>query len=119
MMKDLPLWDGTPYPDFVRTLPEIDIPVEGVRGWLLQGANQQVVFFDLPKGLAIPEHSHGEQWGMVIAGKIDLTIGGETKTYGPGDYYHIPAGTPHSALFLERSAAMDYFADADRYVPKK
>lgn len=36
-------------PAFVRTLPEIELPVPGARGWLIQGAGQQaMVVFNAP-----------------------------------------------------------------------
>lgn len=33
------------YPEPITSLPEADIPFEGVRGWLSQGPDHQVVFF--------------------------------------------------------------------------
>ncbi len=43
MTQILPLWDGTPFPDLIRDLPEIDVPIQGVRGWLLQGPAQRLL----------------------------------------------------------------------------
>ena len=62
----------------------------------------------------IPPHSHGEQWGIVVQGEMDLTVGGETKRYRAGDSYHIPAGVEHGATFLTHFRAIDVFADVDR-----
>ena len=103
------------YPEFITKLPRIDIPLEGVRGWLSQAADHQVVFFDIDPIGAIPPHSHGEQWGLVVEGELELTIDGQTKRYGPGDSYHIPAGVVHGAKFLSHVRAIDVFADVDRY----
>ncbi len=107
-----------PYAESITNLPMIDIPLPGVRGWLSQGPDHQIVFFDIEPIGEIPPHSHGEQWGMVIEGQMGLTIAGQTRRYGPGDAYHIPAGAVHSAKFLTRVRAMDFFADVDRYQPK-
>jgi mannose-6-phosphate isomerase-like protein (cupin superfamily) len=119
-MKDLmDQWEGTPYPDMIRNLPEIDLPIEGIRGWLLQSDDKQVVFFDIQPVGKVPPHSHCDQWGLMIEGEMSLTIGGETKTYRKGDWYYIPAGVEHSATFPTRVHVMDIFAAPDRYKPKK
>ena len=104
-----------PYPNIITTLPEADIPFKGIRGWLSQGKDHQLVFFDIPPIGKITEHSHGAQWGIVIDGEMDLTIGGITKTYKRGDSYFIPEGVSHSAEFKKRTLALDFFADKDRY----
>ena len=106
------------YPDMIQVLPEIDVPLEGVRGRLLQSADRQVVFFDIEPIGQVPIHTHGDQWGVVIEGEMDLTIGGQTRTYGPGDTYFIPAGVEHGATFRTRVRVIDVFADRDRYSPK-
>jgi quercetin dioxygenase-like cupin family protein len=118
-MKDqMEKWDGTPYPEMIRKLPEIDISLEGVRGWLLQSEKHQTVFFDLEPVGEVPPHSHCAQWGLVVEGRMKLTIGGEMKIYEKGDWYYIPAGVVHSATFLTRVQAIDVFDDAERYKPK-
>ena len=106
------------YPDFITGLPQVEVPKAGVRGWLSQASDHQVVFFEIEPIGEIPPHSHGEQWGIVVEGEMELTIGGETQRYRPGDSYYIPAGVEHSATFLTHFRAIDVFADADRYKPK-
>lgn len=105
------------YPQCVKNLPRIDVPIEGICGFSLQGTDHQVVFFDIDPIAKIPQHSHGEQWGIVVEGQMDLTIAGETRRYGPGDSYLIPAGAVHSAEFLSRVRVIDVFADRERYKP--
>jgi quercetin dioxygenase-like cupin family protein len=103
------------YPEMIKNLPEADIPFNGVRGWVAQGENHQIVFFDIEPIGEVPRHSHGAQWGMMIDGDMDLTIDGETKKYRKGDHYFIPDGVLHSAKFNQRTIVMDYFAESDRY----
>ena len=117
-MEDKLRWQGVPYPEFFKNLPEIEVPVPGVKGWLIQGKERQVVFFKLPEGLEVPAHSHGAQWGMVIDGEMQLTAGDETRVLKKGDSYVIPAGIVHSAVFLTTVYAVDVFADPDRYKTK-
>lgn len=99
----------------ILNLPEADIPFEGVTGWLFQGENHQIVFFDIKPIGKVAEHSHGAQWGMVIEGEMKLTIGNHTKVYKKGDYYNIPAGIVHSAFFKCQTQVMDFFEDQYRY----
>jgi quercetin dioxygenase-like cupin family protein len=107
------------FPDLIKNLPEADIPFEGVRGWISQSENHQLVFIELDAIGKVPEHKHGAQWGIVIEGEMELTIDGKTKTYHKGDSYFIPEGNLHSATFKTKTWVMDYFADKDRYQTKR
>jgi len=108
-------YDGTVYPEMIRNLPEIDINLDGIRGWLLQGGKTQAVFFDIQPVGVVPPHSHCAQWGLMLAGEMSLTIGNETKIYRKGDRYFIPEGTVHSAEFKSRVNVIDFFDAPDRY----
>ncbi|MFP4082538.1 MAG: cupin domain-containing protein [Candidatus Aminicenantes bacterium] len=108
-------WGNTPYPEMIRNLPLIDIPVKGIRGWLLQGSHRQVVFFDIQPIGEMPPHSHCAQWGLMCRGRMKLTIGGKTRVYRKGDWYYIPEGVVHSARFLTRVQLIDVFQDPNRY----
>jgi quercetin dioxygenase-like cupin family protein len=59
----------------------------------------------------VAEHAHPhEQVGMVIAGRVIFTIGGEAKTLGPGDMFRIPGGVRHKVVALEEGAqVLDIF----------
>lgn len=103
------------YPPMINALPEADIPYDGVRGRLFQGTNHQIVFFEIEPIGEVEPHSHGAQWGVVFEGEMELTIGGETRTYRSGDRYYIQAGVVHSALFSRKTRLMDFFEDTDRY----
>lgn len=108
-----------PFSDFFKEhLAEADIAFPGITARLLQGENGSAAFFNLPKGLEVPLHSHGAQWGIVVSGAIELTIGGVTKVYRQGDSYSIEDGEEHGAKILEDSLAIDVFAERDRYSPK-
>jgi hypothetical protein len=110
---------STEFPPFVRSLPEADLPFEGLRGWLAKSESSLLMFNESAVELAVPEHSHGDQWGIIIDGRIDLTIGGTLHTFTRGDSYFIPSGTPHRATIYPGFRAIDYFADRDRYRVKR
>jgi len=108
-----------PYPEMIKNLPEIDIALDGVRGWLMRDVTISAVFFELEPIGKIPDHSHCAQWGMVLEGEMKLTINNETKIYRNGDRYLIPEGVIHSAEFLTKCYVIDFFADPNRYKKKK
>lgn len=107
------------FPKVIRDLPEADIKFEGVRGWIAQGKNHQVVFFEIEPLSEVADHSHNSpQWGIVVEGSMELTIEGQNEVYEKGDEYFIPAQVKHSAKFLSKFRAIDFFAEQTRYKPK-
>ncbi len=118
-MKELmEQFDGTAYPDLIRNAPEIDVPIDGVRGWMISDDARQAVFFDIQPGVEVPLHSHCAQWGMVITGEMELTIGDDIRTYKAGEWYFIPEGTMHAAKVTKRMCVLDVFEAPDRYKAK-
>ena len=103
------------FPAFISTLPTVDIPFPGISAHLLQGESHQVIFMQASEDTPVPEHSHRAQWELVIAGKVDLTIGGETTAYRAGESFYIPAGVPHGALVHAGFRSVIFFDQADRY----
>ena len=99
------------FPGFVRNLPEADLPFEGLRGWLLQSNSGQVLFNESDIEVSVADHYHGSQWGTVLDGKIEMTIGDQTIVYSRGDTYFIPKGTVHKAKIYPGFRAVDYFAN--------
>jgi hypothetical protein len=106
------------FPAFVKNLPAADLPVDGIKGWLLLSNNGQVLFLETSQKVQIPEHSHGDQWGIVVEGEMELTIADKTETYRQGDSYFIPGGTVHRAILYAGFRALDFFADKNRYQVK-
>lgn len=103
------------YPDIIQKLPSVELPINGVKSYKLQGPQNQLVFFEFTEEVFIPEHTHKAQWGIVVEGKIDLTIGGLKITYKKGDTYFIPDGVKHSAKVYKGFSAIDFFDQPDRY----
>lgn len=70
------------------------------------------------KDVELPAHSHAAQWGIVLEGKIELTIGGVKGTYTKGDRYFIPEGVAHTGRIFAGYADMTFFSQKDRYRAK-
>ena len=110
----------TGYPEVITCLPEAELQVEGAKAWILQAEASQLVFFQFQPGKCLPSHSHTyDQWGLVIDGKMELTVAGEPRIFRKGDEYLVPAGSVHSAKFLGPTRVMDYFSEKNRYNPKQ
>ena len=109
-----------PFPDFIQALPSIDVPFpdDVVQTAVVQSKAGLLAFFTFLKDMELPSHSHGAQWGTVVEGEIEFTIGGETKVYKAGDSYFIPAGVEHGAQIKSGTRVIDVFEEADRYAIK-
>ena len=103
------------FPDPIVSLPEADVPLEGVRAYLSQSEGHQIVFMEFSKDVTVPEHSHESQWGVVLEGRIDLTIDGRERPFLKGDQYFIPRGVKHSARIHAGYADVTFFNQKDRY----
>jgi quercetin dioxygenase-like cupin family protein len=104
-------------PDFIENFPAIDLPVPDdiVKTHVLRADSGLMVIFEFLKDFDLPAHAHKAQWGTVLHGSVTLTIGGDTKTYLPGDSYNIPSGVNHSARIPAGAKVMDIFEEPDRY----
>jgi quercetin dioxygenase-like cupin family protein len=105
------------FPDFFRAFPALDVPFpdDVVSTQAIRSDAGLAVFFTFHKDMVLPMHAHGPQWGSVIEGEIIFTIGDDTRVYGPGDSYSIPAGVLHGARIKAGTRAVDVFQEADRY----
>lgn len=100
-------------------LPEADIPINGVKAFLSQGSNHQIVFMEFSEDVEVPEHTHESQWGIILGGKIELTIDGIKNLFVKGDRFFIDKNIKHSAKIYAGYASMEFFNQADRYKEKE
>ena len=106
------------FPEIITNLPEADIPIEGLHSYLLQGENQQIVFMSFDEDVEVPEHSHDAQWGVVLEGETEFTIGGKQHILSKGDTYFIPKDVMHSAKIKKGYRDLTLFNQKDRYRAK-
>ena len=73
--------------------------VPGCRLRTPYGENLMLSYLEMDEDAEIPMHHHPhEQGGMLIRGKMELTIGDETRICEPGSMFIIPPNTPHKAI---------------------
>ena len=76
--------------------------------------------YNLEKGSSFPRHNHPhEQTGYVISGKIEMTIGEQTRVLGPGEAYFMTSEEYHSARVIEETVVLDAFSPPrEDYLPE-
>jgi quercetin dioxygenase-like cupin family protein len=68
---------------------------------------------DIDAGALLPQHSHPhQQWTTVLAGRLELTVGGVTHVLQPGHVMYIAPHEPHSARALTACRVVDVFHPA-------
>lgn len=107
------------FPDIVTSLPLADIPLGGLDARLLQAGEKQVLFMEFNEDAEVPEHRHEAQWGAVLDGEIELTIGNEMHVLTKGETYFIPKNAPHSARIKKGYKDITLFNQKDRYKAKE
>jgi len=92
-----------------RQLKEL---LPGIIARTFWGQKMLAAIVDLDPHVHLPRHSHPqEQLGIVLEGKIEFTVGDETKVLHPGDVYLIPSGVEHEARTFDRPVqVMDVFS---------
>lgn len=108
--------DTFPLP--VTSLPEVDIPLKGVKAYLSQAQDHQIVFMEFAENTPVPEHSHGSQWEIVLEGRVEVCVDGAKRVYSKGDRFYISKGVKHSAYVFAGYAAFAFFDQVDRYKAK-
>ena len=106
------------FPEMIRALPEADIPISGLKAYILQSDNHQILFMKCEEDAEVPEHSHESHWSVVLEGKIELIIDGVEQTYIKGDCFLIPKGAKHSAKIYAGYTDITIFNEKTRYKRK-
>jgi ethanolamine utilization protein EutQ (cupin superfamily) len=106
------------FPEPIICLPQADIPLSGLKAYISQSDKHQILFMKFDEDVEFPEHSHDDQWGVVLEGKIDLIINGIKQTYGKGDRVFIPKDAKHSAKIYAGYADISFFNEKQRYKKK-
>ena len=83
------------FPDRLRNLPEFDGPFDAFK---LATEGCDVLMASYPAGTELKTHTHAtNNVGVITQGAMIITVDGEERRYGVGEWYELAAGTPHSA----------------------
>jgi quercetin dioxygenase-like cupin family protein len=94
----------------LAALPEEQVTDQITRK-ILVGEKTMVVFWKMKAGARAARHQHPhEQVFWMLSGRMEFTLGDETRTCRAGDMGIIPGNTPHAAHFPEDTEVVDVFA---------
>lgn len=97
------------FPPEIEALPDFEGAFDAYR---LAAQGCEVLFATYPAGTTIAAHTHAtNNVGVITKGELTLDIDGNTTTYAPGDWYHVPADTEHRAHFEADSAEIEFWFD--------
>ena len=116
-------------------MPFIDIdtvePLEVIPGCRMRtpyGEHLMLSYLEMDEGAVVPMHDHPhEQGGMLLKGKVELTIGDEVRIVEAGSMFIIPPNTPHKAVAVDGPAVVldvfspvreDYAQLYNKYIPE-
>ena len=69
-----------------------------------------VLFAPYSAGAEMSPHSHDtDNHSVTTKGELILTMAGETKRYGVGQWYHVPANVEHAAQFNVETDEIEFW----------
>lgn len=113
--KDEVHWDGhSAYPPEFGHMPTIE-GFDAAPGLTLRpfwGKNLMASYVTFAAGTVAPFHQHPqEQLSLVLSGRLECTVGQETRWMEAGDMVSIPPNVPHMARTGDEGAvAVDMFS---------
>src|SRR5947208_2842970 len=101
-------------------------PVPGCRMRTPFGKHLMLSYLEMDAGAVVPLHSHPhEQGGMLLKGRLELTIGDESRVVESGAMFLIPPNVLHKAVAVDGPVVVldvfspvreDYAELANRYI---
>ena len=106
-------------------------PLEVVPGCRMRtpfGENLMLSYLEMDEGAVVPLHDHPhEQGGILLEGRVELTIGDEVRVCEVGEMFLIPPNVPHKAVAVGGPARVldvfspireDYAELYKKYIPE-
>jgi quercetin dioxygenase-like cupin family protein len=78
---------------------------------MLSGESATIARLLLSRGAVVPRHSHvSEQFSLILSGALKFVFDDREVVINGGEVLYIPANVPHSAVALEDTVDIDFFA---------
>jgi quercetin dioxygenase-like cupin family protein len=78
---------------------------------MVHGENATVGRLVLKRGAVVPRHFHvSEQYSLILSGALRFVFDDREVIVDAGEMLFIPANVPHSAIALEDTEDLDFFA---------
>ena len=78
---------------------------------MISGENATLSQLLLKRGAVVPRHSHvNEQYSWIVSGALKFVFDDREILVGAGEVLLIPAHVPHSAVAMEDTVDVDFFA---------
>ena len=90
-----------------------------VEAQIVTGEHMHLIRAVYEPGATYEMHSHPhEQFSLLLAGRMLLTVGEETREIGPGDGWYAPGGVPHGGEVLgdEPAVFIDVYSPATTWI---
>lgn len=85
--------------------------IKGFRGRLVHTDRMTFADWHIAAGSSLPDHSHPhEQLTVIIRGRFEMTVDGETQTIEAGTVVVIPSGAKHRGRALADCFIIDVFS---------
>lgn len=78
---------------------------------MISGENATISQLLMKRGAVVPRHSHlNEQYSWILSGALKFVFDDREILVGAGEVLLIPAHVPHSAIAIEDTVDVDFFA---------
>src|SRR5450631_2952001 len=78
---------------------------------MISGENATISQLVIKKGGTVPRHSHvNEQYSWIVSGALKFIFDDREIVVAAGEILLIPSNAPHSAVALEDTLDVDFFA---------
>ncbi len=90
---------------------ELEQMNDNITRQMISGENATISQLVIKKGGTVPRHSHvNEQYSWIVSGALKFIFDDREIVVAAGEILLIPSNAPHSAVALEDTLDVDFFA---------